>query len=173
VAHRALRVEVLGKSFDFSTLRPGDALLYRPSSLFGWVIAVKTWTKVSHVEIYVNEERVVASREKRGVDIYPMRTSGLCAVMRPFMQPDISRAMEWFYSHAKGQGYDYLGLLCFTLAVSHGQKKKMFCSEFATRFYRKGKVDVAAPHFDADKIAPGFMLMTPALEVVWIQPGIL
>lgn len=151
-------------------LRAGDLLLYRPSGLWGWIIAVKTWSRFSHCEVYIGSNECVASRET-GVNLYPLRMEGLGAVLRPYVPIDMPRATAWFYSHACGQKYDWLGLLCFTLAVKHGSRKRMFCSEFGTRFYRSGKVHVIAPHWDADRVAPGSFLMTPAFEVVWTDGG--
>lgn len=152
-------------------LRAGDALLYRPSDLVGWIIAVKTWARFSHVEVYVGNGMAVGSRFPEGVRSWDMRLDGLGAVLRPLHPPDLDCALQWFYTSATGQGYDLLGLLCFTLAVKRGHPRKMFCSEFATRFYRHGKVNVIAPHWDADRVAPGNLLMTPAFEVVWTDGG--
>lgn len=152
-------------------LRPADLLLYRPSDLVGWIIAVKTWSRFSHCEIYVGNDMAVGSRWPKGVQCYPLRKENLGAVLRPYSPPDMERGMQWFYSSATGQGYDLLGLLCFTLAVRRGHPRKMFCSEFATRFYRHARLNVIAPHWDADRVAPGSLLMTPAFEAVWTDGG--
>lgn len=147
-------------------LRVGDLLLYRPSTLFGWVIAVKTWARFSHVEVYIGNDHVFAARTT-GVNRYNLRTDHLGAVLRPFCSPDMDRASAWFYSVAQGQKYDYLGLLCFTLAVRQGDPKKMFCSECVTRLFRNGGIDLVARHWDADRVAPANLLMIPLLELVW------
>lgn len=160
-------LQIVLMSFDPLILQSGDVLLYRPSSLFGHIITVKTWSRVSHVEIYIGQDQAVGSREKTGVRIYPLRTDDLGFVLRSKPVLDQDTAMLWFFAKANGQKYDYLGLLCFTLAVAQGSPRKQFCSEFATRFLRHGGVSVVANHWDADKVAPGTFLMSPMMEIVW------
>jgi hypothetical protein len=65
------------------TLKPGDVLLYKPKGLFGWLIRVKTWHKIAHVECYVGDGLSVASRDGKGVGKYPLRSSELAVVCRP------------------------------------------------------------------------------------------
>jgi hypothetical protein len=157
---------------DLPELEPGDALLYRPNSVAGWIIAVKTWSPVCHVEIYTGGEMSVASRDGRGVNRYPLRWKQLAAVLRPAERFLLPAAEVWFEKRARGQKYDWLGLLCFTLAVKRGSPDRMFCSEFATRFYRQGGFQVVHRRWDADKVAPGSLLMSPAFEWVWIRAGL-
>jgi hypothetical protein len=57
--------------------------------------------------------------------------------------------------------------MCFFLAVRQGSPKKQFCSEFATRFDRKAGLQSFNPEWDADKVAPGNFLMSPAFDIVW------
>ena len=42
----------------------------------------------------------------------------------------------------------------------------MFCSEFATRFYREGHIQVFG-QYDADRIAPAQFLMCADFAVAW------
>lgn len=151
---------------------PGDCLLYGPSSLFGYVICFKTWSWVCHVEVYIGEGKSVASRGSlnpfaEAVNVYPVRFSDLKYVLRPRKPFALDDAMLWFYNHAKGQRYDFLSLLCFTLFAKHGDMKKQQCSECATRLYRRGHFNPFYPGFDADKIAPANYLMSPAFDHVW------
>ena len=149
------------------TLRPGDALIYGPSDLLGWLICVKTWSwDACHIEVYAGEGQSVASRNGIGVRKYDFRREQLAYVARPnepFMSAD---ALRWFEG-VNGQAYDWKGLLCFTLAVRQGSPNKMFCSEFATRFYRHAMIDAVNPKWDADKVAPGNFLMSPAFDWIW------
>jgi hypothetical protein len=154
--------------FDFSQARQGDCLLYSPSDLFGWIIAVKTWSsRACHVEVYIGNGESVASRNGIGVGVYPVRTSQLSEVRRPNRPFTYRNAMDWFYLKANGEKYDWLGLLVFWLAVRKGAMDRMFCSEFATRFYRHGGFSVVAPDWDADMVAPAQFLQTPAMDTVW------
>jgi len=153
-------------SIDIPQLQRGDHLIYSPSDLFGWLIAIKTWSLSSHIEIYIGEGRSVAARTA-GVNVYPVRYENLTAILRPIQKPDLDAAMLWFYSHAKGQAYDYFGMLVFYLAAKQGDKSKMFCSEFATRFDRAAGLTPFHACFDADHIAPGNFFMSPAFE--WVM----
>lgn len=67
---------------QFPELRPGDLLLYGGGSLAAWLIQFRTWSDVSHVEIYLGGGRSLASRAA-GVDIYPLRVLNLRRVLRP------------------------------------------------------------------------------------------
>lgn len=160
----------MSSSITPSDLRPGDCLLYYPTGLFGWLIALKTWNRVSHVEVYAGNGKSVASRDGRGVSLYPFRSAELCRVLRPVGDFDISKAIEWFIIHADGQSYDWKGILVFTLAVHEGARDKMFCSEFATRFYRAGGFHPFAEDYDADHIAPAQFLQSPKFQTVWLKP---
>lgn len=157
---------------NFPDLLPGDCLLYFQNSVFDWLVALKTWNKVAHIEIYAGQGKSLASRNGKGVDIYPVRFPGLAMVRRPTIPLNWDKGMIWFYSTAKGQGYDWKGLLCFTLAVRQGSAKKMFCSEYGARQYRKFGLNICAPDYDADKIAPAQHLQTPSLDTVWKAPDL-
>jgi len=148
-----------------TALEPGDALLYAPSGFFGWLIAFKTWNKLSHVEVYAGNGKSYASRDGKGVGFYDFRADGLAKVLRPTLQPlNLKAANEWFAT-VDGQKYDWLGILVFTLAVAQGAKDKMFCSEFATRWYRKAGLKLFGD-CDADRIAPAQFIMTDLLAEV-------
>lgn len=152
-------------------LQPGDCLLYWGHSIFDWAIAVKTWNRCCHVEVYRGGGVSVASRNGVGVNNYTLRREGLMHVRRPrasFGPLDTEAANKWFLG-VQGQGYDWLGILCFTLAVKQGDAKKMFCSEFATSWYRAGGFPAIADDYHADCVAPAQFLQTPALETVWYE----
>lgn len=153
---------------EFPELRAGDHLLYKPSDFFGFVTAVKTWSPDAvHIEVYVGGGRSLASRNGLGVSRYPLRLLGLSEVLRPIKPMNLDAGNEWFASKADGQKYDWIGLLCFTLAVKQGAPNKMFCSEFATRFDRACGFDCVHPEYDADRVAPGTFLVLPDFEHVW------
>jgi len=153
--------------FNSAILQPGDTILYFSKDLVDWIIALKTWTKVAHIEIYRGDQSSYASRNGIGVNIYPLRLDGVAAVVRPKLPLDWQAANLWFETHARGQSYDWLGLLCFTLARRRGEKGKMFCSEFATRFYRAARFDPFNPRWPADRVPPSFFLVSDAFEVIW------
>jgi len=148
-------------------LKPGDCLLYRPSSFFGWLIAIKTWNLVSHVEIYIGNKKSVASRDGIGVSDYPLRTNKLAYVLRPTHKWDINKSLEWFEEDAKGQKYDWKGILVFALAVKEGSWDKMFCSEFANRFYKNGGLYPFSATYNSDRVAPANFLCSPVFKQIW------
>lgn len=131
-------------------LKSGDILLYRPSGLFGRLIAVKTWHAISHVEIYAGIQRSFASRDGLGVDHYPVRTQDLAYVLRPQVLLDFVGGVEWFEQH-KGAPYGWLDLLNFIGVPidSHG----MVCSSFAAGFLRACDWDIF-PTDPINRVAP-------------------
>lgn len=119
------------------TLQPGDCLLYAGKGLFDWVIAARTAHWTSHVEIAgLSPGMSWASRNGLGVNYYPTRFEGLSHVLRPTRRGglcQIGDATTWAVSIV-GTPYGWLELLNFVgLPIrNHG----MFCSQFATEFYR-------------------------------------
>lgn len=150
---------------ELPQLQPGDCLLYRPSGFFGWLIALKTWNRISHVEIYAGNGLSVASRDGVGVGMYKTRYDGLAMVRRSEKPLNLAAATA-FFARVDGQKYDWKGILCFTLAVAQGARDKMFCSEFATRWYRAAGLPLFG-NYDADHIAPAQFLMTELLQEIW------
>jgi hypothetical protein len=147
-------------------LKPGDCLLYAPKGFFGWVISIKTWNQVAHCEVYIGNGKSVASRDGIGVGEYDLRTSELKHVMRPNQPFELRLAYDWFARKARGQGYDWLGLLRFawrSRVVPERFDNKQFCSEFAARFYRAGGLD-PFNGADADAIAPFQFAVSPYLD---------
>lgn len=143
--------------FQESDLLPGDALLYKPNGMFGWVIAVKTWHMVGHCEVYVGGGKTVASRNGQGVNEYDLKVDNLHSVHRPrpTSEFNILKALEFFQT-VKGQKYDWKGLLRFASRKPYKilvGENEQFCSEFMTRFYRKGGLPIFRNE-DADSIAP-------------------
>lgn len=147
-------------------LQIGDHLLYGPHNLFGYVTCIKTWSSVCHIEIYAGGGKSYASRDGIGVNEYPLRVLQLKYVLRPNSHFFFLDGKMWFHTYAKGQQYDWKGLLCFTLAVKQGDPNKMFCSEFAKRFDKHMLLKSFNDKWDADKTAPADFLKSPAFD--WI-----
>jgi hypothetical protein len=149
---------------DISTLRPGDVLLYAPSGFFGWLIALKTWEKVSHVEVYAGNRCSWACRDGKGVGFYPLRMKGL-KVVRRAAQFDHEKATAYFKT-VDGQAYDWIGLAVFASLKQHGDKFKQWCSEFADNIHFDAGNDLFGS-YPSDHIAPADFLKTPLLSTVW------
>jgi hypothetical protein len=152
---------------NIDILKPGDCLLYRPTDLIGWIIAIKTWSKVCHVEVYAGNGMSWASRNGIGVNLYALRTADLCEVRRPYSF-DVKAAQTWFNT-VRGQAYDFLGLCCFYLAVKSGASDRMFCSEFALNLYRNAGAQVLAEECVPDHTAPSEFIQTSGLQTIWSE----
>lgn len=155
-----------------ASLKPGDCLVYAPTGVFGWIIAIKTWHWIAHTETYIGNGQSVASRDGLGVDIYPTRFAQLAYVLTPNQPFSLESSMDWFAT-VDGQGYDWLGLLRFAwrsrVVPTQREMNKQFCSEFTTRFYRKGGID-PFNKADADSIAPFQFLLSPYFDTYRINP---
>jgi uncharacterized protein YycO len=141
-------------------LRAGDCLLYKPSDFYGWLIAIKTWHAISHVEVYIGAGRSVGAKQS-GVNEYPVRLD-IETLLRPSAPFDVKAAMATFDRKYRGQKYDYLGLIRFAWrakVVPERFDNAQFCSELATRVYRAGGLDPFNGE-DADAIAPFQFLLS-------------
>lgn len=156
-----------------SGLMPGDCLLYAPGrSWVSWLIAIKTWHRISHVEVYegVNgSHKAVASRNGIGVNRYSLRMADLAYVLRPTTAPNMVAATEWFERIARGQRYDFAAILRFLWPsdAPDVDLDRQMCSPFGARWYRAAEVPAFASHEDADLIAPFQFLTSPAFTIVW------
>lgn len=141
-------------------LQPGDHLIYKPHSLAGYLIALKTWTKTAaHIEIYAGNGCSIASRHE-GVNRYLLRREDLSMVLRPLDSFNFAKGMEYFES-VKGEGYDYLGLAVFGLLTERGEEGKQICSEFATNWDRATGLVPFNRDWPAEKVAPAQFLQSP------------
>lgn len=150
-------------TFDPAILQPGDCLLYRPSGPFGWIIRVKTWHRISHIEIYLGGGKSSASRDGLGVNIYPLRTSQLAYVLRPKFHFDAAVATAFTEKNA-GTPYGWLDLLDFTGFINI-DKKGIVCSPWATLVFRLFK-----PIFNTEEpnlVAPFEFLESEDFVQVW------
>lgn len=156
---------------DPTILRPGDTLLYFDAhSPVDWFIAVKTGGKVAHIELFAGEGMTEASRNGLGVNRYSLRLDGLVCVRRPKVGIDWAAGESWFNNVARGQDYDFKGLLCFYLAVKQGSPDKMFCSEFALRRKRMSSFQPFNPDQDADDTSPLDFWKCGTEETIWSCP---
>lgn len=144
-------------------LRAGDVLLYKPSSLYGKLIAVKTWHPISHCEGFIGSNQSVASRDGKGVAVYAARLGDVQYVLRPNRPLDIAAGMRWFEREAKGQPYGWLDLRAFL--GWGGDSRGMVCSPFLTLWLRA----CGLPIFNdepANKVAPCTFLYSELLDDV-------
>lgn len=150
------------------TVNPGDVLLYRSSSLFGWAIRVKTWSVVNHTETYIGNMEAAASRDGKGVATYEVRRKGLRFICRPNVPFDFNNGLMWHES-VKGQEYDTTGLLVFYLAKKAGDNNKMFCSEHTARMANIMDIYPFGKRYDCDRVSPGHFLATSKYDVIEVK----
>lgn len=150
--------------------KPGDIWVFARKGFFNRIVQIKTWSRFSHVEVVAYQTdhgpELAASRNVVGVNLYQPEPEGLALIVRPTVPFDRHAAVRWFIDRAYGQGYDYIGLLNFFTARTLGNNNRMFCSEFATRFLRRGGID-PFPGADADCVPPSWFALNSVLSVVW------
>jgi len=137
-------------------LKPGDCILYHTHDWWGWFLRVKTWSAITHVEVYAGNGKSVASRPGKNVNLYPFRAIDISFVLRPKLPLLMDYGMAWFKS-VQGRPYDWWGLLRFFRIGSYSDNK-MFCSEFAVNFYRACGFQPFAEQTEPDQISPGMFL---------------
>lgn len=159
---------VTGTPIDVTCLQAGDVMLFTASGLYGRIIALKTWHPISHVEVYVGDGQSAASRDGKGVGLYPVRSADLAYVLRPTVPFQSSAALYWFYKEANGLPYGWADLLRFVgLKVN---TRGLVCSPFATLLLRAGAVPIFNRE-DAELIAPFQFLTSELLAEVWTPQG--
>jgi hypothetical protein len=140
-------------------LRPGDCLVYRPSSLFGKLIAIKSWSNYSHVEMITDTTKLpfkAISARSEGVRYFSMNWMHIGAVMRPPSSFNLHDGLAWFDRSANGQRYDWFGILRF-FTIGKQSTDHQFCSEVITRVYRHGGITLFEGQ-DADLVPPGWFV---------------
>lgn len=148
-------------------LEVGDVLFYSPSDLIGVLIAIKTWTWLSHVEVYHGSDRVVAAR-RSGVDLYPVRLSNLVAIRRPLGSSKFSREGAWKAVFPLiGKDYEESSFESFLNPWCIHRKVSRICSSIVTSYLRGGGVGCFNPDVPENKIAPAQLWQTNDLYTVW------
>lgn len=148
-------------------LEVGDVLFYTPSDLVGVLIALKTWTWLSHVEVYDGEDRVIAARLS-GVSRYPVRTDHLVAIRRPaaygaFQQEKARAAVE----NLLGKPYEVWAFESFINPWCRHRHVSRICSAVVTLYLRGGGVELFNPEVSQNKISPAQLWQTNDLVRVW------
>lgn len=155
-----------GQPIAASQLEPGDVLLYRPVGIFGLAIAVKTWHRIAHIEIYVGNGQSVASRDGLGTGVYPLRLSQLAVVCRPLVPLDVTGALDRF-KQKPHRPYGWLDLVQFIgVDVDSGG---IVCSPFGDEFIRdEGLIDFLNCEEKA-KVAPFEFMLDQRLALYDVQ----
>jgi len=153
------------KANPLPELQPGDILLYG-GGLIGWLIELRTWSDVSHVEIYIGNGRSLASRA-HGPREYPMNIMGLRRVIRPVAPFVLSGGLAWFEDIASRLPYGYFDLARFYLI--NVPTRGLICSEFADLFFRKCLLPLFNPKYPEGAVCPrDYETLSPLLaKQIW------
>ena len=147
-------------------LRPGDILLYGDRSLLSWAIRFRTWSDVSHIEIYAGNESSLASRAE-GVKAYALRTAGLRRVYRPKTAFDFQAGLKWYGEHAAGTVYGWGDLWRFY--GINVPTKGLICSQFADLFFQNCHLPLFNLNYPEGAVCPGDYekVSSLLLEQIW------
>lgn len=147
-------------------LQFGDICLYAHKSIVNRVIEIKTWSKLTHVEVVLDPLKTnVASRNGIGVNIYPFDDT-VFEIRRPKAILDKDAGMRWFYS-VRGQPYNWWDLLSFIGINIKGHG--MICSQFADEMLDACGFDAFSKRYSARKISPRDWDVTEACDDVWCR----
>lgn len=161
----------ISEKFLTTLILPGDILLYDRDGLMNAFIRFKRGEKYSHVAIASSPGHVIEAIQGKSLDERPLRFDGLKAIYRHTEPIDFEAGYRWFENEARGQKYDWIGLLSFAWAKFQGrQNDKMFCSEFVARFFAKIGKPLFSDITDADAVSPGMIPYSPFVKPVWIHP---
>lgn len=153
------------QKMEFQT---GDVLLYSPSSPIGVWIAIKTWTWLSHVEVYHGSGMVIAARPE-GVNIYPVRLDKyLYAVRRVkgvFYDQGAFEAVETYL----GKPYEKIGLMWFYNPWAKHVQTTRICSSIVNRYLIGGGAMCFNPLVPDSRIAPAQLWQTAVLSNFWVR----
>lgn len=159
-------------------LLPGDALLYRPASVYGKLIEFHTGHDISHVEVYVGliegSPKSVASRDGIGTGLYPARVDPYLAwVCRPKTPIDVAKGLAWFQQQPH-RPYGWFDLLYFVdWRVPAALAKGVVCSPLADEFWCACDFDAFNYLEPPVKIAPYEFAVTPLVNVLPFAGGML
>jgi len=151
--------------FNPADLRPFDVQIFSGRTLFDTVISVFTFSRADHVEVTLDEETSIASRNGKGADYYTRRDKGLRYVLRPNIPVDVENAVAWFEENLRGKPYGYFDLLQFVgITVPD---PGVICSQTSALVFAAGGAPLFNQKYPAGIITPRDHLITPRLDLIW------
>ena len=153
-------------------LQVGDVLLYSPAWYHpvGLIIAVKTWTALSHAESYAGEGKSYGAR-LQGVNEYPTRIDKyLRFVRRPIMPPGTlfdADGAYWAIHKLLGRPYDVTAFSKFFAPWNNSRSASRICSVLCTYHLRGGGCQPFNYQLEECDISPAQLWQTPMLETIW------
>ena len=147
-------------------LQTGDILLYGDASLLSWLIRTRTWSDVSHVEVYAGDGKSMAARTD-GVGMYQLRLAGLRRVLRPVAPFDFNAGLSWFFKNADGKAYGWMDMWRFY--GRNVETKGWICSEFTDYFFQAAGLPLFNTDYPEGAVCPrDYELLAPSLaKEIW------
>jgi hypothetical protein len=98
--------------------------------LFHYAVRLRTWSKWSHAELVINDVCWSSSGRDGGVrgKIINLNSGRWDVFDLNLTDEQAAKALTWFKSH-EGEGYDWLGVLCFVLPFVKQERKRWTCFE--------------------------------------------
>jgi hypothetical protein len=165
------------KQPDWDGLRAGDCLFYGGWDIENLVVGLKTWSRATHIEVFVGNGFSMASRPGTGCHIYPLRKQGIRYILRPAGKLDLENGMAFFHSNMEGLAYGYTDLTQFLPALDWCFKKLGFkvhgiiCSQAGDEFYRACAFRAFNTNYPAGMVVPRDFLVSPVFDLVWSYKG--
>jgi len=153
-------------------LEIGDVLLYAPAwhNAVGLIIAVKTWTALSHAESYAGRGLSYGARIE-GVDVWPVRIDRyLRYIRRPVLPPGrvFDEDAAWrAIAPMLGKPYQVSGFGAFFAPWSRARRASRICSVLSAYHLRGGGCEVFNPDLEEADVAPAQLYQTPGLRTIW------
>lgn len=161
-------------------LQPLDVCLYFTNCFVDWVIAIKTYCMIGHVEVVWTKSNaiatawdVVAARSK-GVAQYPFRRAGLKRILRHRSPINFPAAQAWFKENAEGKKYNWAALAGFDWPGDQQlplwekwEKGRWFCSELGCDLLRAAGCRPFADGWPSIKVPPALFVTSPNLDLIW------
>jgi len=153
-------------------LEVGDVLLYAPAwwNLVPVIIAIKTWTWLSHSESYAGRGRSYGARIT-GVNVYETRVDKYLRCIRRPVMPAGKRFDEnaaWLaIAPMLGKPYQVSGFAAFFAPWCRARHASRICSVLTAYHLRGGGCVPFNPDLEEADIAPAQLYQTAGLETIW------
>jgi uncharacterized protein YycO len=149
-------------------MRPGDILLVRTATIWGWLIRLFTRSEWSHAAIYIGNGMVASIDAFQGVHIEPVPSERFIVLRYPLLtEKQAAGIVRWCYEQL-GDRYDWGEIAEVFLRLVWGVqavvdvKRRYICTVFTLEAFRAVDID----------LAPGRHALTPGemTNLSWLLP---
>lgn len=150
-------------------MRPGDILLVRTATLWGWLIRLVTRSEWSHVALYIGDGMIAEIDAFQGAHVSPLAYDRYQVLRHPAMtEEQAAVAVAWCRGQV-GAMYDWGVIVEIGLRIVYGlhacidSGRRYICTELVLEAYRAADIDLAP---GCDALTPGEFSELPGLEPV-------